>query len=653
MRVFGPVLVFGVLLIATPIIAGMADVQLGGITSAVVIGFGLLLTIIAGIALTIGNLYQKTAPDEAFVRSGMGGRKVVVDGGAIVVGVIHDVVTVSLRTIRLVVERVGGHALLTHDKLRADIKAEFFVRVEADPDAILNASRSFGARMRDPDQVRSVVEDKLVSALRTVAATKTLEDLNSKRDDFLADVKQLVSEDLAPNGLTLETATISALDQTDASSLSEGNIFDAQGMRTIAEITQRQLTARNLLVRKGEEERTRQDVENRKAILTEHQGLAEAEAAQGAAVKSEQAHQSQLAAEARIAMEQAVQVAEIKRQQAEEVAEQARQQAVEVAGETRRQAQEVAKQKADKAGEVADQERVRDVAIAQEAAAKAEAAWQAAEAEAETARQKVTTVEVTETARREKDQRVIAAEGLAQEALVQKQRAADAIAYTVKKDAEGRREAAEADALAITKKAEAEASSERIRAEASKAAAIATAEGIQAKEMIPVNVDRARVEVSAQQVDVDKRRVEEVVTPELEARQASGRVAQDFELGKLRIQMELEVGKAAAEALGVALGNADMQLFGTPEDAGRMIENLSKGMGLGHLARGTMDTIPPAVLTAVAEGGKAGLAALGALSQQLNLKLPPMPAIEAESNGPGAGETAEAAGELEEVTETK
>jgi hypothetical protein len=30
-----------------------------------------------------------------------------------------------------------------------------------------------------------------------------------------------------------------------------------------------------------------------------------------------------------------------------------------------------------------------------------------------------------------------------------------------------------------------------------------------------------------------------------------------------------------------------------------------------------------------------------------------MPAIEAESNGPGAGETAEAAGELEEVTETK
>src|SRR5262249_60382310 len=142
-------------------------------------------------------------------------------------------------------------ALITKYKLRADIKAEFFVRVMPDDDSIKNAARSFGEHMDDERYVGKLVEDKLISALRTVAATKTLEELNTQRDEFVKQVTDIVTPDLAHNALTLELATISRLDQTALKNLRDDNGFDAQGKRTIAAITQEQATARNALERAG------------------------------------------------------------------------------------------------------------------------------------------------------------------------------------------------------------------------------------------------------------------------------------------------------------------------------------------------------------------------------------------------------------------
>ena len=238
--------------------------------------------LLAGTLLVITRLYVKTKASEAFVRTGMGGLKVIQDGGALVIPVIHQIVRVSLETLRLDVGREGPDALITNDKLRADVRAEFYVRVQPDEESIRNAARSLGDKMGDASAVRALVEDKLVSALRTVAATKNLEELNIERDRFMEQVMQIVTPDLAHNGLTLETATISKLDQTDPRLLKSDNIFDAQGLRTIAQITQEQLTRRNELERAGEQARKLQDVETRKRVLTLEQAEAEAEAAQTA-----------------------------------------------------------------------------------------------------------------------------------------------------------------------------------------------------------------------------------------------------------------------------------------------------------------------------------------------------------------------------------
>src|SRR4030095_15165748 len=141
------------------------------------------------IVSVITRLYRKASANMAFVRTGMGGARVVKDGGTLVVPVIHHVIPVSLETMRLNVERRGPHALITKDNLRVDLSAEFYIKVHANREDILQAARSLGARNVQPDAVSELVQEKLVSALRTVAATRELVELHAKRDEFASAVQ--------------------------------------------------------------------------------------------------------------------------------------------------------------------------------------------------------------------------------------------------------------------------------------------------------------------------------------------------------------------------------------------------------------------------------------------------------------------------------
>jgi len=199
---------------------------------------GTAVLALVAVGAVVTKLYRKTSANLAFVRTGMGGAKVIKDGGTVVLPVVHQIIPVSLETMRLNVERRGPHALITKDNLRVDLSAEFYIKVQANTDDILQAARSLGRATCALRKVSELVQEKLVSALRTVAATKDLVELHCKRDEFASAVQEIVMHDLASNGLTLESVTISALDQTDPTQLEERNVFDAQGLRKIAEITQ-------------------------------------------------------------------------------------------------------------------------------------------------------------------------------------------------------------------------------------------------------------------------------------------------------------------------------------------------------------------------------------------------------------------------------
>ncbi len=179
----------------------------------VLMGFGIAALLGFSILVVITRLYRKTAADEAFVRTGVSGRKCIIDGGAIVIPVVHEVIPVSLKTFKLEVDRTGAEALITADFLRADVKAVFYVRVLKETEDIIQAATSLGLNSSSPGAVQQLIFEKLVSALRTVAATQKLHDLNAKRAEFAEAVQRIVEQDLKSNGLTLESVTISSLDQ--------------------------------------------------------------------------------------------------------------------------------------------------------------------------------------------------------------------------------------------------------------------------------------------------------------------------------------------------------------------------------------------------------------------------------------------------------
>ena len=547
------ILLFGLALIAGPLVAGALSHPLAGSSAVLMTGSGITVSLLAGALLVVTRLYVKTKASQAFVRTGMGGLKVVQDGGALVIPVVHQIVPISLETLRLEVGREGPDALITNDKLRADVRAEFYVRVQPDQESIRAAARSLGEKMGDAAAVRSLVEDKLVSALRTVAATKNLEELNTERDRFMEQVTQIVTPDLAHNGLTLETATISKLDQTDPRLLKSDNIFDAQGLRTIAQITQEQLTRRNELERAGEQARKLQDVETRKKVLTLQQAEAEAEAAQQAEI--------------------AIRIAENERQAREKQIEAAR--AVELAAVEKAKAIEVAQREQARAVDVAERQRQEAIARAEQARALAEADLAASEAERERARQGIKTVEVQADAERLKRQAVIAAEAGAEQRYLEVQRAADAEAYRVQKEAEARKLAADAEAEALRKQAHAQADADTARAAGARAVA-----------MVPVEVERERV-------GVERQRVEEVLERELEAREAHGKAAQEFELAQLRITKEAEVRIEAARATATLIGQVKGTVFGTPADVARMTDTFMRGLGVSTAIEGFLEGAGP------------------------------------------------------------
>src|SRR5215468_7020968 len=143
------------------------------------------LVVLIAIGLVIGRLYRRAEKDTAYVRTGLGGQKVVLDGGSLVLPIFHSIAKVNLKTLRLEVRRGENEALITKDRMRVDIGAEFYVRVKPDASSIALAAQTLGARTNDADELRVLIEAKFVDGLRSVAATMPLDALQEQRMHFV------------------------------------------------------------------------------------------------------------------------------------------------------------------------------------------------------------------------------------------------------------------------------------------------------------------------------------------------------------------------------------------------------------------------------------------------------------------------------------
>src|SRR5918999_3856864 len=124
--------------------------------SGVLIGNLILWLIVAVIVIAIvvyfvNWLYRRSSKEVSFVRTGLRGEKVVIDGGAFVLPIIHDVTPVNMNVLQLEVIREKDDALITKDRMRVDIWAEFYVRVAPIRESVSLAAATLGRRTIEQD----------------------------------------------------------------------------------------------------------------------------------------------------------------------------------------------------------------------------------------------------------------------------------------------------------------------------------------------------------------------------------------------------------------------------------------------------------------------------------------------------------------------
>ncbi|WP_137932555.1 flotillin family protein [Mesorhizobium comanense] len=225
-------------------------------------GAFLLWLIVAAVVVVIAVyilrwLYRRSTKETAFVRTGFMGEKVVVNGGAFVIPVLHEITPVNMNVLRIEVRREDSLALITRNRMRVDLIAEFFVRVGASRELVAAAAQTLGRRTLQPDSLRELLEGKFAGALRTVAAQMTLEEMHELRGDYAAKVRRLAEESLAANGLELESVAIVDLDQTSLEYFDPSNAFDAEGLTQLTESIETRRRMRNEI-----EQRTLVDIRN-------------------------------------------------------------------------------------------------------------------------------------------------------------------------------------------------------------------------------------------------------------------------------------------------------------------------------------------------------------------------------------------------------
>jgi uncharacterized membrane protein YqiK len=436
-----------------------------------------ILAALFAIGLVVARLYRRSSKEVSFVRTGFGGQKVIMNGGALVFPVLHEQIPVNMNTLRLEVRRANEQALITKDRMRVDVQAEFYVRVQPVVESIANAAQTLGRRTMEPSALKELVEGKFVDALRAVAAEMAMEELHEQRVNFVQKVQAAVSEDILKNGLELESVSLTGLDQTNREFFNPDNAFDAEGLTKLTQAIEERRKTRNDIEQETQVliERKNLDAEQQKYQIARDKEFARLEqereiqvrmAEQSALIKQQQSEREREAEEARILAAQQVRQADIASGQVVKEREIATALAVEAAA-------------VEKAKQIALAEQARDIAVSIKSKEKsvADAAADEARALAAKAAEEVTTSRQTAIAEREKAIQLIEARKAAEQQAISITVAAEAEKAAATDRAEAIRIAAEADAEKARVSAKGSADSEKLRADALAATYKVEAEG--------------------------------------------------------------------------------------------------------------------------------------------------------------------------------
>jgi uncharacterized membrane protein YqiK len=259
-----------------PVMSYPVMAQLNGVGGATVV----IASVIAGLVIlgivaiwAYTRVYVVTPNNEAFVRNGglfTKEKKVILNGGCMVIPGIHELTRVPLREISIDVVREGKLAVRTRDYLRANMRVTFYVCISADKEAVLTASQRLSKQGKISDaDIREALEKRADDAIRAAAKKKSIAEIDSDKLDFAGEVLNLIQHDFRKVGLTLNNIAISEIEESDT--YDENNFFDAQGVRLRTETIQESIKQKFDVELKNQKEK--KEIELNTKIAIEQQEL--------------------------------------------------------------------------------------------------------------------------------------------------------------------------------------------------------------------------------------------------------------------------------------------------------------------------------------------------------------------------------------------
>ena len=116
------------------------------------------------IGMIFRRLYTRASAERSFVRTGLGGQKVIMSGGAIVLPVFHETILINMNTLKLEVNRAQQESLITRDRMRVDVIVGVLRARQAD-------TRRRGHRGANPGPAHARRRARSPSSPRTSSST--------------------------------------------------------------------------------------------------------------------------------------------------------------------------------------------------------------------------------------------------------------------------------------------------------------------------------------------------------------------------------------------------------------------------------------------------------------------------------------------------
>jgi uncharacterized membrane protein YqiK len=556
--------------------------------------FGSIFLIAMAFVVVASKFYVKVGPDEAIVKTGMGGMAVIIDGGSLIWPVIHRYEKMDLTLKSFEIAREGSEGLICKDNIRADIKTAFFIRVDKTAEEIKEVAQSIGCkRASQVETLRELFDAKFSEALKTVGKQFEFVELYDKRDKFKNEILKVIGTDL--NGYRLDDCAIDYLEQTRLELLNPNNILDAEGIKKITELTSTEKIKENHFTREREKTLKKQDVEAQEAILelerqrieaTERQKreVAEIQAREHASAAKVQ-EENRLAAErAKIAVDEEIGIANQNKERTILVAQR---------NKERTDAVEMERIARDRTLEATERERVVGLAVVEKDKALETERRNIQEVIRERViversvveeQQKIKDAEAFAAAERTKKVEITAAEAAAEQSLVREIKAAEAA-----------RKAAESTAAMVRIQAEAHRDEAEQKSAATKLIAAATSAQHAAEGLAEAQVLQAKAAATQEQGLAEARVLREKFTAEAQgitekahAMKELDSVGKDHEEFKLRLEKEKQIELAAitaqqsiahsqAAVLGDALRSAKIDIVGGDGEFFDQISSAVKG----------------------------------------------------------------------------